>query len=77
MLLLGVQMAGTLAPLVLFPSDLFFHIPWAPTLEGQYILKNSILISAAIVIGATVRGGGIVPRPTEDLPSPNESGVTR
>ena len=77
LLLLGVQMAGTLAPLVLFPSELFFEIPWAPTLEGQYILKNSILISAAIVIGATVRGGGIVPRPSEDLPSPNEFGVTR
>ena len=44
LLLLGVQMAGTLAPLVLFPSELFLEIPWAPTLEGQYILKNSILI---------------------------------
>lgn len=76
LLLLGVQMAGTLAPLVLFPSELFLEIPWAPTLEGQYILKNSILISAAIVIGATVRGGGIVPRPSEDLPSSNESGET-
>jgi uncharacterized membrane protein YphA (DoxX/SURF4 family) len=62
-LLLFVQMAGTLAPLVLFPAELFLRIPFAPTLEGQYIIKNAVLISAAIVLGATVRGGGLVTRP--------------
>jgi hypothetical protein len=36
-------------------------IPYAPTLEGQYIIKNLVLISAGIVVGATVRGGHIVP----------------
>jgi uncharacterized membrane protein YphA (DoxX/SURF4 family) len=61
LLLLAVQMAGTLTPLVLFPSEVFTHIPYAPTLEGQYIIKNAVLISAAIVLGATVRGGGLVP----------------
>jgi uncharacterized membrane protein YphA (DoxX/SURF4 family) len=60
LLLLAVQMAGTLTPLVLFPSEVFTRIPYAPTLEGQYIIKNAVLISAAIVIGATVRGGGLV-----------------
>jgi uncharacterized membrane protein YphA (DoxX/SURF4 family) len=60
LLLLAVQMAGTLTPLVLFPSEVFTHIPYAPTLEGQYIIKNAVLISAAIVLGATVRGGGLV-----------------
>lgn len=59
LLLLAVQMAGTLTPLVLFPSEVFTHIPYAPTLEGQYIIKNAVLISAAIVLGATVRGGGL------------------
>jgi hypothetical protein len=29
-------------------------------MEGQYILKNLVLISAAIVIGATMRGGKLV-----------------
>src|SRR5216110_3052432 len=58
--LLAVQMAGTLMPLVLFPGEVFTRIPYAPTLEGQYIIKNAVLISAAIVIGATVRGGGLV-----------------
>lgn len=60
LLLLAVQMAGTLTPLVLFPSEVFTRIPYAPTLEGQYIIKNAVLISAAIVLGATVRGGYLV-----------------
>lgn len=60
LLLLAVQMAGTLMPLVLFPTEVFTRIPYAPTLEGQYIIKNAVLISAAIVLGATVRGGGLV-----------------
>ncbi|MBA3465874.1 MAG: DoxX family membrane protein [Gemmatimonadaceae bacterium] len=60
LLLLAVQMAGTLMPLVLFPNEVFTRIPFAPTLEGQYIIKNAVLVSAAIVIGATVRGGGLV-----------------
>ena len=59
--LLAVQMAGTLTPLFLFPSETFIHFPYAPTMEGQYILKNVVLISAAIVLGATVRGGRLVP----------------
>ena len=60
LLLLAVQMAGTLTPLVLFPSEVFTRIPYAPTLEGQYIIKNAVLISAAIVLGATVRGGHLI-----------------
>jgi uncharacterized membrane protein YkgB len=60
LLLLAVQMAGTLMPLVLFPGEVFSRMPYAPTLEGQYIIKNAVLISAAIVLGATVRGGGLV-----------------
>jgi hypothetical protein len=36
--------------------------PYGLTLEGQYIVKNLILISAGLVIGATVRGGGLVAR---------------
>jgi len=58
--LLYVQMLGTLTPLVLFPDEVFTRIPYVPTLEGQYIIKNLVLISAGIVVGATVRGGRIV-----------------
>lgn len=66
LLLLYVQMLGTLTPLVLFPHELFARIPYAPTLEGQYIIKNLVLISAGIVVGATVRGGWIVPESPRD-----------
>lgn len=58
--LLFFQMLGTLTPLFLFPSEVFTRVPYAPTLEGQYIIKNLVLISAALVIGATVRGGRMV-----------------
>ena len=61
--LLAVQMAGTFTPLILFPSETFTVWPLVPTLEGQYIIKNIVLIGAAMVVGATVRGGRLVPDP--------------
>ena len=63
LLLLFLQMFGTLLPLFFFPSEVFTRIPYAPNLEGQYIIKNFVLISAALVIGATVRGGAVVADP--------------
>jgi uncharacterized membrane protein YkgB len=54
-LLLFLQMPGTILPLFLLPEVTFTVPPYAPTLEGQYIIKNVILISAAIVVGGTVR----------------------
>ena len=59
LLLLFVQLLGTATPLILFPAEVFSRIPYAPTLEGQYILKNIVLASAGLVIGATVRGGSV------------------
>jgi uncharacterized membrane protein YphA (DoxX/SURF4 family) len=57
LLLLWLQMLGTITPLFLFPELCFTVVPVAPTLEGQYIIKNLVLVAAGIVIGATVRGG--------------------
>lgn len=57
LLLLWLQMLGTITPVFFFPAEVFTRVPYAPTLEGQYIIKNLVLISAGIVIGATVRGG--------------------
>ncbi len=68
--LLAVQMAGTLLPLVFFPAETFSRFPWAPTLEGQYIIKNVVLIGAAMVVGATVRGGRLHPDPMPGDPPP-------
>ena len=62
LLLLWVQMLGTMLPLVFFPSKTFSSFPFVPTLEGQYIIKNLVLVSAAIVVGATVRGGRLLSR---------------
>ena len=60
LLLLILQMLGTLTPLAFFPAETFTRFPYAPTLEGQYILKNLVLIAAGLVIGATARGGHLV-----------------
>ena len=62
--LLFVQMLGTITPLFLFPTETFSQFPWAPTLEGQYIIKNVVIVAAAIVLGATVRGGQLTAEPT-------------
>jgi uncharacterized membrane protein YkgB len=61
LLLLG-QMMGTVTPLFLFP-DITWSQVLVPTLEGQYILKNMVLVSAGLTIGATARGGGLVDDP--------------
>ena len=57
------QMLGTLTPIVVFPHEVCVRVPYAPTLEGQYIIKTLVLISAGTVIGATVRGGALAPVP--------------
>lgn len=61
--LLWLQMLGTITPLFLFPELCFTVVPIAPTLEGQYIIKNLVLVTAGLVIGATVRGGRLIARP--------------
>jgi hypothetical protein len=63
LLLLYVQMLGTFLPLVFFPDQTWIHTPFVPTLLGQYIIKNIILISSAIVLGATVNGGLLIANP--------------
>ena len=65
LLILGAQMLGTITPLLLFPSEAFTLAPFAPTLEGQYMIKNIVLVAAALVIGATVRGGHLVAGPEQ------------
>ena len=62
LLLLAGQMFGTVTPLFLFP-EVTWSDPFVPTLEGQYILKNIVFVTAALTIGATVRGGGLVDDP--------------
>ncbi len=72
LLLLVGQMLGAVTPLFLFP-DVTWSRAFVPTLEGQYILKNIVLVTAALTIGATVRGGGLIDDP-DVLESMDESG---
>lgn len=51
LILLFLQMPGTFLPVFLFPELVFETIPFVPTIEGQYIFKNIVLISAGIVLG--------------------------
>lgn len=61
-LMLG-QMAGAMSPLVLRPDLIWSQFPFVWTLEGQYVFKDIVLISVALVLGATVRGGGLIASP--------------
>lgn len=56
-LLLFLQMLGAMSPIFVLPGRVFTVFPYGLTLEGQYIFKNLVVIAAALVIGATVRGG--------------------
>jgi uncharacterized membrane protein YkgB len=53
--LLAIRLPGSLLALILLPDICFFHVPYAPTPEGQYLIKDILLFSAALVIGGTVR----------------------
>ena len=55
LLLLWMQMAGAWMPLVIFPEQMFIIFPFVLTLEGQYIVKNLVLIAATFVLGAYVK----------------------
>ena len=55
LILLVIQLPGTMLPLVLLPEVCFTQIPYGLTLEGQYIIKNLVLIAGAIIVGGSLR----------------------
>jgi len=62
LLLLALQMPGTFLPFAVLPHMCWarfpFEAPWdvfVLTIEGQYIVKNVVLVAAALVVGGTVR----------------------
>lgn len=61
--LLFVQMPGTALPLLILPEVTWTKVPYGLTLEGQYIIKNLVLIGSGLVLGATVRGGYLSAEP--------------
>jgi putative oxidoreductase len=48
--LLAMQLFGILSPIVLLTGELFTGPFGAPTLAGQYVLKDLVLAAAALVI---------------------------
>jgi uncharacterized membrane protein YphA (DoxX/SURF4 family) len=63
--LLALAMVGVMSPLVLFPDELFAGEYRAPTLEGQYVLKDIVLLAAANLVAIRARGAEIVLIPEE------------
>ena len=53
--LLALQMPGTFLPLILLPEVCFTIFPFGLTIEGQYIVKNLVIIGSALVIGSTLQ----------------------
>jgi uncharacterized membrane protein YphA (DoxX/SURF4 family) len=69
MLLLGVNMVGILSPLVFFPHELFPRGLTAPTLEGQYVVKDAVLLCAGLVVAAHGLGARLVVEATVPRPA--------
>ncbi|MFK4065438.1 DoxX family protein [Streptomyces sp. NPDC029674] len=61
------HMAGVFTTLLLMPSDVWLHAPLVPTMEGQYILKNIVLVTACLTI-ATRRPASPGTIPAEQAP---------
>lgn len=60
--LLLVHLVGILSPVLLLPGRVFGGPHHMPTLEGQYVLKDVILLAAGLVIATTVRGSALTVR---------------
>ena len=46
------HLAGTLLPFIIVPNLCFVSFPFVPTLVGQYIIKNAVLVSATLTISS-------------------------
>jgi len=49
-----IQLPGTFLPLILLPDVVFTTFPYGLTVEGQYIIKNLVIIAAALVLGGSL-----------------------
>ncbi|MDQ6834674.1 MAG: DoxX family membrane protein [Actinomycetota bacterium] len=59
--LLAIEFVGIISPVFVLTDRLFAGPHHAPTLEGQYVLKDIILVTAALVIAAaSFRGGRLI-----------------
>ncbi len=73
--LFALQMVGTFLVLALLPEVAFDGgNPLLLTVEGEFVVKNLVLLSAGMVVGATIRRGGAFSLRTstiERIPEPH------
>lgn len=77
--LLSIELAGILSPIVLLPRRMFAGPDHMPTLEGQYVLKDVILLTAGMVVAAVAGGAALVetgPAPATE-PATDEPPIDR
>lgn len=55
LLLMAIRLPGTVLALILKADVCWVHFPFAPTPEGQYLFKDIVVLTAAMVIGGTIR----------------------
>lgn len=58
--LLALVMMGIMAPLALFPDELFPGPEHYPTLAAQYVIKDIVLGAAGLVVALRARGAKMV-----------------
>jgi uncharacterized membrane protein YkgB len=78
--LFALQMVGTFLVLVLLPEVSFQDgNPLLLTVEGEFVVKNLVLLSAGMVVGATVRNRRTFSLRTdtiEQLPDPDQQNLS-
>lgn len=72
-LLLIFQLPGTFLPFIILPEVCFTKIPYQLSMEGQYIIKNLIILGAAIVIGGSVRESEFVKKNIQSSDTDSDS----
>jgi uncharacterized membrane protein YkgB len=55
LLLLFAHMPGTFLPMLTCPEEVWVVFPYAWTLEGQYIVKNLVLVAGALILVGRLR----------------------
>jgi uncharacterized membrane protein YkgB len=51
LILMALQIPGTFLPLFIVPEMCFVKAPWILTTNGEFILKNLLIIGAGLLIG--------------------------
>jgi uncharacterized membrane protein YkgB len=72
LLMLG-HIIGTMTPLWVLPQLTFKFAPFAPTIEGQYILKNLVFVAAGLMILAERREPSAARAPGRERALPEDA----